>query len=324
MASAEQLDTPTDGNLFSAVCTKESQPNRSNETRPKLFYSCGHSLLIITHYFCGKARQLPFPFGQLAAGIEHSVGSWMLPVIVSVECQGLRLLTVIDNQLCVMESVAEHILPPLSVLFDKAQKLESFSAQMPDIIIATVDNLAERGLVGCIADLWVKYEAELKDQTKKVLKMTHRVPLLNSITTLMYAVVTSFAGMVSCWMLKHSEAEVKDVSPDNSGAKDVTVDTDYGSKHVSGNEHLYPEKTEPLVGIHDDIALKNKQHSGKTFQRDDHTKSMETEGKGIPAPIKVVETPPDPLLELFDSSWHMKPSLISPKQGLSLKPRSGK
>jgi len=36
------------------------------------------------------------------------------------------------------------------------------------------------------------------------------------------------------------------------------------------------------------------------------------------------ETSADPIIELFDTSWHMKPSMISLKAGLSAKKKSRK
>jgi len=52
------------------------------------------------------------------------------------------------------------------------------------------------------------------------------------------------------------------------------------------------------------------------------------ERKCVLAQIKVSdsesETSADPIIELFDTSWHMKPSMISLKAGLSAKQKSRK
>jgi hypothetical protein len=306
MASSEQLKRDPYEKSYSSLCTKESLSKKNCSPRPKLFYSCGRSLITITHYCCGKAKELPIPFGQLAVAIEKTTGSWMLPVIVSVEGQGLHLLTFADNQLCLIGGVAEYILPYISVLFEKAQKLEDFSMQIPDIVITTVDKLSVRGVVGSIADLWVKYEADLKNQTDKVLGMTQKIPLLSPIASVLNALVSPFASMVSNWMLKHSEAEVKEVFSDDNDTKAVIEDTHDGSEHGSVDDHIFLGKKEPLVETSDAIISKDEQHFDKMSQEDEKTFHEADERKGVLAPIKVSDTSADPIIELFDTSWHMK------------------
>lgn len=328
MASSEQLKRDPYEKSYSSLCMKESLPKKNRSPRPKLFSSCGRSLITITHYCCGKAKELPVPFGQLAVVIEKTTGSWMLPVIVSVEGHGLHLLTFADNQLCFLGAVVEYILPSVSVLFEKAQKLEEFSMQLPDIIITTVDKLSVRGVVGSIADLWVKYEADLKDQTHKVLRMTQKIPLLSPIARVVNAVATPFASMVSKWMLIHSEAEVKEVFSDDNATKAVVEDTLDDAEHGSVDDHIFLGKKEPSAEICDAITSKDDQNFDKISQEDEKKSQEADERKGVLAPIKVSdsdsETSADPIIELFDTSWHMKPSMISLKAGLSPKQKSRK
>lgn len=321
--ASEQLKRDPYVKSYSSLCTKESLPKKNGSPRPKLFYSCGRSLITVTHYCCGKAKELPIPFGQLAVATEKTIGSWVLPVIVSIEGHGLHLLTFADNQLCLIGGVAEHILPPISVLFEKAQKLEDFSTQMPDIIITTVDKLSVRGVVGSIADLWVKYEADLRDQTDKVLRMTQKIPLLSPIVSVVYSVGSPFVSMVSNWMLKHSEAEVKEVSSDDNDTKDVE-DTHDGSEHVSVDDRIFLGKEEPFAESSDAIISKDEQHSDKMAQEDEKTSQEVDKRKDVLAPIKVSDTSPDPIIELFNASWHMKPSMVSHKAVSFPKQKSSK
>lgn len=320
MASSEQLKRDPYEKSYPSLSTKESLPKKNCSPRPKLFYSCGRSLITVTHYCCGKAKELPIPFGQLAVATEKTIGSWVLPVIVSIEGHGLHLLAFADNQLCLIGGVAEHILPHISVLFEKAQKLEDFSTQIPDIVIVTVDKLSVRGVVGSIADLWVKYEADLKDQTDKVLRMTQKIPLLSPIASVVNAVGSPFASMVSNWMLKHSEAEVKEVSSDDNDTKDVVEDTHDGSV----DDHIILGKDKLSAESSDAFISKDEQHSDKMSQEDEKTSQEVDERKDVLAPIKVSDISPDPIIELFDASWHMKPSMISHKAGLSAKQKSSK
>lgn len=324
MASFEELERDPYEKSYSSLCTKESQRKKNCSPRPKLFYSCGRSLITITHYCCGKAKELPIPFGQLAVAIDKTIGSWMLPVIVSVEGQGLHLLTFADNQLCLIWGVAEYILPPISVLFEKAQKLQDFSTQMPDIVITTVDKLSVRGVVGSIADLWVKYEADMNDQTDKVHRMTQKVPLLSPIASVVNAVLRPFASIISNWMLKHSEAEVKEVFLDDNDTKDVIEDNHDGSEHVSVDDHIFLPEKELFAETSDAIISKDNQHSDNMAQKDKKTSQEADERKGLLAPIKVSDTSSDPILELFDAGWHMKPSMSSLRGGLSPKQKSSK
>ncbi|KAH9302212.1 hypothetical protein KI387_013795, partial [Taxus chinensis] len=97
MAFAEQFRKVPNEKYFSASCTEEL-PKKRSSSQPKLFYSYGRSLLTITHFLCAKAKELPFPVGQLAASTEKTVGPWIQPVVGSVEVLGLNLLSIADYQ----------------------------------------------------------------------------------------------------------------------------------------------------------------------------------------------------------------------------------
>ncbi|XP_057859199.2 uncharacterized protein LOC131068015 [Cryptomeria japonica] len=315
----------------------EDMQKKKSSRRSKFFYSCGHSLFTITHFLCAKTKELPFPFGQLAANTEDTLGPWIQPVVGSVEGLGLNLLSIADYQLSLIGSVAEYISPSTSILFEKAQKIEDFSVKMPDMVIMTVDKLAVRGVAGSIADLWVKYEAELNGKTDIMLRMAEKVPFLSPIASVVNSAVSPFAGMVSDWMLKHSEVEVKEVPPDDTVAKSVTdgpiddtvaKDVTDGpiddSTHEAGNDSQFLERIEPSTKNHDASVSIEEQYSDNILQEDNETSEVTEEGIGMPVPLHFVETSPDPILELFDASWHMGSSVISPKTGPSPKKKAGK
>lgn len=316
---------------LSAPCSEEL-PKKKCSRRSKLFYSCGHSLFTITHFLCAKTKELPFPFGQLAANTEDTLGPWIQPVVGSVEGLSLNLLSIADYQLSLIGNVAEYISPSTSVLFEKAKKIEDFSVKMPDMVIMTVDKLAVRGVTGSIADLWVKYEADLNGKTDIMLRMAEKVPFLSPIASLVNSAVSPFAGMVSDWMLKHREIEVKEVPPDDTVTKDVTDGPIDGSTHEAGNGSHFLERKEPSTKNHDAIAsIEEKQsdnilqqHSGNILQQDSETSEVVEEGIGMPIPLQFVEKSPDPILELFDASWHMGSSIISSKTGPFPKKKAGK
>lgn len=308
---------------LSAPCS-EDLPKKKCSRKSKLFYSFGHSLFTITHFLCAKTKELPFPFGQLAANTEDALGPWIQPAVGSVEGLGLNLLSIADYQMSLIGNVAEYILPSTSVLFEKAQKIEDFSVKMPDMVIMTVDKLEVRGVAGSIADLWVKYEAELNGKTDAMLRMAEKVPLLSPIASVVSSAVSPFAGMVSDWMLKHGEVEVKEAPPEDTGAKDVTHGPIDDSAEEAGNDSQFPEKIEPSTKNLNAVVSIEEQHSDNIIQEDNEASEVAEEGIGMPVPLQFVEKSPDPILELFDASWHMGSSIISPKTGPSPKKKAGK
>ncbi|KAL3691954.1 hypothetical protein R1sor_005605 [Riccia sorocarpa] len=206
----------------------------------KIFEDVGSVVIRLMHFTFRKARTLPCPLGTSISYFEDTLGPWVRPFVAGVEEETLRLLSLVDDKLNAATDVALKPLRPLVSVFVIPLQIV-FSELDPEKLQAGLEKLRRRGIIGCTADAWVKYEPLIKDKSKGVYKLVRRLPGSSLPVYFFHDIGSPAVAAISQWLIDQSEKKDKLVT---STSEELPP-----SKSLPESTHRVHETTEDVADV---------------------------------------------------------------------------
>ncbi|KAE9610510.1 hypothetical protein Lalb_Chr07g0187361 [Lupinus albus] len=283
-------------------------------------HACGVSILTIVDTIFSKTQNINEPFGSTLRRVTN-LAKIFTPLIVAIQYQWLAILSFIDDHILEAEKLTEKLFPPSTYLFDKVDELVLMIMSLPQKFDGAINILFPmmihhvpllewtlsciiswlNGLVS-ILNHWEEKNSSIKEKTISVYKSSDDLMEDSSNGINSKGSVESFPSM-----LEASEGEnvkgVKDMEdscPKKGSYKEVLLDR--------GKEENPHEKQIGGEGSlsYKEVLLK----IGKEDKYQDIKDSVNEENESAMKLLQVERSESmkdDPLLELFESAWLMKP-----------------
>ena len=259
--------------------------------RRGLLHPLGVSFLAIMQKACTKAQANGGLIGSTTRRIARFTAP-ALPFIHAVQYEWLVVLAFLDDHIRVVASILKNRYPSSTYLFRKIDRLVDIVVVLPERLDDTMSNFPV---------------------------IIQRIPLLDSALTTLISCINLILSIFTHWRISYYTREkdiTVDVSFDNfSDGSDrmVQLNTDQFKEEVkeakAGMKGSYKDvyergKRELLFGkkrenANDQDLLESYYSTEEALECDDNA------GTGSDDNIVVSE---DPIMELFDTSWHMNPA----------------
>lgn len=232
--------------------------------------ACGVSIYAIARRVYTKAQDLNGPLGSMMKKTTKLVMAFS-PLLCALQCQLLVIISFLDDYIITFESKVENIFPPSKHIFDKT-----------DDFVRTVETLP----------------AKFDDVVNKFPMIIHHVPLLD--WTLVHTISwLNFLISILTYCGSHGTKE-----------KEIGIDKDYNeyvdqSTTINKAHHHPVESSSSRVtkGTYKEVLEKGM--SKNEEKKEDSGKKDEAFEEGEEKDIMVSS---DPILELFESTWLMRPT----------------
>lgn len=258
------------------------------EAPTRLLHDSASHLISFSHACFEKITHLPFPMGTIIKCVEGVVDPWTHPLVEALECHGLNILAAMDDKIYAIGTFVE------GCVFCTAARLK---------VVSTL--LFKRGLIGTSADLWLKYEATVKEDIQKAVRLANKFPLVNLATPLFCAISTPLARAISDWLVKQGERIDKgmEVTNDSFVVQKEQVEHDCLTTELKGSSYMEVVHIAGKDVDMDDVDVGVRE--GKDVDADVDVDAGVRAEKTAEEPVGSIEEEdylPD-VLEMIDSSW---------------------
>ncbi|GLU21818.1 hypothetical protein SLE2022_379340 [Rubroshorea leprosula] len=233
--------------------------------------ACGLSMYAIAQSVYTKTQGLNGPLGSMMKKTTKLVAAFS-PLLCALQCQLLVIISFLDDYILALESKVENIFPPTKHIFDKT-----------DDLVRTVETLP----------------AKFEDAMNKFPMIIHHVPLLDWTLVHTISWLNFLISILTYWGL-HGTKE-----------KEIGIDKDYNeymdqSTTINKAHHHHPVESSSnrvMKGTYKEVLEKGM--SKNEEKKEDFGKKDEAFKEGEEKDIMVSG---DPILELFESTWLMRPT----------------
>ncbi|KAA8533285.1 hypothetical protein F0562_033182 [Nyssa sinensis] len=309
--------------------------------RCRPLHTCGVSILMIAHRAYTIAHELNGPVGSMTKKIA-TIAAPACPIISAMRCQWLAILSFVDDQILAVENMVETLFPPSSHLFNKIDEIVHTAETLPGKVDDAVNKFPmiihqfrflDWALVHVIS--WLKFlistlthwgvnntrEKEIMIDINKESELPYNAECpVESPTDAQSGNLEMSSSLSDSFQDETGEANfpveisthdqsenvekespISDSSPDETKRLGIIVKPDI-------MKCSYKEILEK--GTKENLEKKNDSDSSSMEEIPKATLSEEEagEGKEEDASESIEETAKeDPILDLFEASWHMKP-----------------
>ncbi|KAL2622103.1 hypothetical protein R1flu_002308 [Riccia fluitans] len=220
---------------------------RTTVDKVTVFEDVGSLVIKVAHFYFRKVRTLPSPLGSSISYIEDTLSPWLQPLVTSVEEEGLHLLSLVDQKISSATDAALRPLKPLVSVFVIPLQIV-LSELDPVKLESNLEKLRRRGIIGCTADAWVKYEPVVRKKSQGVYKLVRKIPGSSLAVYVCHDIGSPVVSAISQWLVDHSEKKGKlvtssggDFSPiesppaerDIESAEDVAAVQQHAKEHAT-------------------------------------------------------------------------------------------
>ncbi|KAK7359398.1 hypothetical protein VNO77_01356 [Canavalia gladiata] len=274
--------------------------------------ACGVTILAIVEISLGKTQDINGPLGSILRRMGKLV-KFATPFIYTLEYQLLTMLSFIDHRILAIEKITENLFPPSRHVFNKIDEIAVVIMTLPEKFDGAVNTFPT---------------------------MIHQVPFLEGVLTLVISRLNSLVSILNHWgQESYSRVNEKTIGVDrscNESSMDSSDDVNCGNL---GN--FPPILSESGAKEVQDLALSSQMvgsykealERGKEEDPDENVEKSEKKLDGSESEVseerekndgddneekidsdlmkyqvgKSEMVKNDPILELFESAWLMKP-----------------
>ncbi|XP_052187011.1 uncharacterized protein LOC127797869 isoform X2 [Diospyros lotus] len=263
----------------------------SRRRRP--LHTCGVSICAVGSKVHTRIQDLDGPVGSVMKRMSSSAAAALLPIVRAMQCQWLAVLSFADDHILAVEKLIETLFPPSARLFDKIDEFVHTAETVP---------------------------AKFDEAVSKFPLLIHRVPVLDWAFTCLIAWLNFLIYALTHWRLDYTrEKEIK-VDTNSNNLKEEEEDhrpsESTADAHSADKKKRQPRKSDSCKDV--------RKRSYKEMLEKGMKESAEEEEDGILEESSSAFTRKQnegefieglgnehPLLQLFDTSWHMKPVKVS-------------
>ncbi|OIW00632.1 hypothetical protein TanjilG_09113 [Lupinus angustifolius] len=289
----------------------------SSRYRP--LHACGVSILTIVDTIFAKTQNINEPFGSTLRRVTN-LAKFVTPFILAIQYQWLAILSFIDDHILEAEKLTEKLFPPSTYLFDKVDELVLIIMCLPQKIDGALNTLFPmmihhvpllewsltyiiswlNGLVS-ILNHWGEEKSSIKEKTISVYRSCD-----GHIEDSSNGSIESFPSMLEACEVENAKG-VKDMvesCPKKGSYKEVLLDRgkeeNPHEKQIGGEGSLSYKEVLLKIGKEEN---QNDCEGGEN--NDGNNEENESAMKFNVERSECFKD--DPLLELFESAWLMKP-----------------
>ena len=275
-----------------------------SSSRQRPLHACGVSIFAIGGIVIGKTQHINGPLGSTLRNMTKFI-KFVTPLIYAIQYQWLIILAFIDDRILAAENIVEKVFPPSSYVFDIIDEIVLLILYFPD-----------------------KFDGALN---KYVPTIIHKVPLLEWILNIVISKLNCLASTLGD---ENSSVDEKTIGVDRnyynsdndeemeSNASEMYLNLPMDSSSfppipeaenkgvvltVSCNHNMKGSYKEVLLESSDQKKIENDECEGKEIKMDDNNEDECESVVTCDQLEKSNSMKHDPLLELFESAWLMKP-----------------
>ncbi|XP_027343270.1 uncharacterized protein LOC113855840 [Abrus precatorius] len=279
-------------------------------SRHRPLHACGVSILAIADNIFGKTQDINGPLGSTFRKMAK-IAKFATPLIYALQYQLLAILSFIDDQILAIEKITEKLFPPSRHVFDKVDEIVLMILFLPEKF---------NGLVN------------------KFPTIIHQVPFLEWALTLVISRLNSLVSTLNHWGQENSRVNEKTIGVDRNSNESsserylpinssndvnsenlenfppITSEVEHKAAHdVAVSSHIkgsYKEALERGKEENPREKMENECESEKEMDEGECEGREKIEAYDTIMKYQVggsEKIKDDPLLELFESAWLMKP-----------------
>ncbi|KAK1403209.1 hypothetical protein POM88_002814 [Heracleum sosnowskyi] len=269
------------------------EPSATTETevplRRGVLHPLGVSFLTIMQKGCTKAQDSGGRTGSTTRRIARLIAP-ALPFMYAMQYELLVVLAFIDDHIRVFANFFKNRYPPSTYLFRKIERLVDIVETLPDNLDDTMSNFPV---------------------------IIQRIPFLDSALTTLISSINLLLSIFTHWRISYYTRE-KDIMVDvscDSFSDDSDILVQLNTDHF---KEVREAKTVGMRASYKDIfergkrevfARKRESAADQDLLESYYSTEEALEGDGTGSDDNIVTE--DPIMELFDTSWHMNPAKAS-------------
>uniref|UniRef100_A0A5B7BT39 Uncharacterized protein n=1 Tax=Davidia involucrata TaxID=16924 RepID=A0A5B7BT39_DAVIN len=301
-----------------SLLSMESTAATRTMSRSRPLHTCGLSILVIVHRAYTIAQELNGPVGSMAKRIATFTAS-ASPIIYAMQYQWLAVLSFVDDHILAVENMVETLFPPSAHLFNKIDELVHTAETLPGKVDDAVNKFPmiihqfpflDWALVHVIS--WLKFFISTlthwgsnNTREKEIMIDINCNNVNNESESAAYNAHCPVESPIpaQCENVEKKSSSISDSSQDETkstvGAtvKPDTMKCSYKEVLEKGTKENSEKKKDSAGSSMEEIpkAIVSEEEACREGKKKNGNKSIEG---------AVME---DPILELFEASWNMKP-----------------